>query len=155
MRDCEFLQLAAYITDIELGTTYVTLSISTAAFKLRIKGRRRALDSKDEAIKCIAQRMLRKLQEYEALVGCELSNFAYIVDTRFSNDYQCDDDHLRILVDLPKERQTAEGIKNSKSKSQSLFFQFLEVEYSRDAQPPDVVADFSNPSDWRISSPTL
>ena len=100
-RICDFLKTAASITENQSGQNYVTISISSMAYKLLMQKCQSRIDSNDQATKPIASTMLRKLKSYESIICSDMAILAKVVDPRIPNDVLRDSDILYKWVDLP------------------------------------------------------
>lgn len=117
---CSFLETAAEVTEVQSGSSYVTLSMSIATFDHLRKNCRQVIAQNDEVLRPIADFMLRKLDTYERLVCSDLARLAKILDPRFPNDIVRDIDLLRPYIPIPVEDLSAErGLQNENETDKS------------------------------------
>lgn len=95
---CNFLKVAAKITEAESGTSSVTMSVAIKASDNLLRGWGKESTLYSSTLKDVAKLMLTKLQKYGALVHFSIANIARIIDRRFLIDIIRGSDVLRSFI---------------------------------------------------------
>lgn len=102
----EFLETAAYITENQSGTNYVTLSLTSKAFNKIIKACDYALSSGNSTIAPFAKVMCEKLISYKNHICSDVASLVRIFAIRIGNDYIRDGDLLRKYINITEQVAT-------------------------------------------------
>lgn len=108
-----FLQTAASLTDCQPGPRYATLSMTIRAFNVLKSKCKTVIDSGDQILKPIAEKMITKLDKYGSLLGSPVATLAKILDPRFGNDIISCSNILQKYVDIPTDERESTVSHNS------------------------------------------